>query len=206
MHAPKDCFCEEKIFFMVLDIRPKDEIYLRLMADDVRRSYFIEFLDENRVVVEQTQPIMDNAALMSLIFLTYCPVEKKNQRFGFQARIESITPDHRIIIRQLTPPFICDLRLWPRIHINVLPDMRAFCYDQKIQVVDVSGGGTHLVLRKDDSVSPEVGSLVEIKFIFEKGETTADGKILRLWTDPEGLRHVEVKFIGEPEIRNFIYK
>lgn len=191
---------------MILDIQPKDEIYLRLMENDVRRSYFIKFLDDNRIAVEQTQPAMDSAALMSLIFFTYCPEKQRNQRLGFQARIESITPDHLIFIRQLTPPFICDLRLWPRIHFDVLPKINAFYDDQEIQVIDVSGGGTHLVLRENDSAPPAVGSLVQINFIFETGETTADGKILRLWTDPEGLRHVEVKFIGQPEIRNYIYK
>jgi hypothetical protein len=191
---------------MILDIQPKDEIYLRLMENDVRRAYFVKFLDGNRIAVEQTQPAMDNAAIMSLIFFTYCPEKQKNQRLGFQARIESITPDHLIFIRQLTMPFICDLRLWPRIHFDVLPKINAFYHDQEIQVVDVSGGGTHLVLRENDAAPPAVGSLVQIKFIFEKGETTAAGKILRLWTDPEGLRHVEVKFIGQPEIRNFIYR
>lgn len=191
---------------MFLDIQPKDEIYLRLMENDVRSSHFIKFLEEDLIAVEQTQPAIDNGALMSLIFFTYCPKKQKNQRLGFQARIEDITPDHQIFIRQLTKPFICDLRLWPRIHFNVLPKINAFCNDQEIQVVDVSGGGTHLVLRENDPAPPAVGSLVEIKFIFEEGETTADGKILRLWTDPKGLRHVDVKFIGEPEIRNFIYK
>ncbi len=191
---------------MLSDIRKKDEIQLRLMEDDVRRSHFIEFLDESRIAVEQTQPVLDSSALMSLLFFTYCPVKQKNQRLGFQARIENITSDHRIIIRQLTHPFACDLRLWPRINFIVLPKMRAFCYDQETQIVDVSGGGTHLLLQENDCASPKVGSLVEIKFVFEKGETTADGKILRLWSDSQGLRHVEVKFLGQPEIRNFIYK
>lgn len=191
---------------MDLDIHPKDEIQLRLREEDVRLSYFVKFLDEDRVVVEQTRPFMDNSVLMSLIFFTYCPDKQKNQRLGFQARIESITPDHRIIIRQMTRPFICDLRLWPRVHFDMLPNAQAFCRDKEIQVVDVSGGGTQLVLRPNDSVSPAIGCLVAIKFIFDKGETTADGKILRLWTDSKGSRHVEVKFIGQPEIRDFIYR
>jgi hypothetical protein len=191
---------------MTSAIRPKEEINLRLREDDVRRSSFIEYLNETLVAVEQTKPAIGHAERRSLIFFTYCPEQKEKQRFGFQARIERITPDHRIIIRQLTMPFVCDLRLWPRIRFEVLPQMRAFCEDREIKVIDVSGGGTHLVLRENDDSSPEVGSLVEIKFIFAEGETTADGKILRLWTDPGGLRHVEVKFIGEPEIRNFIYK
>lgn len=191
---------------MLTDIRPQDEVHLRLAADDVRRSVFIKFLDENRIVVEQTQPPMDNSLLMSLIFFTYCPENRKPQRMGFQARIENITPDHLIFIRQLTKPFICDLRLWPRIHFDVLPKIHAFYGDQEIKVINISGGGTHLALNEDDPASPSAGSLVQVKFIFKEGETTADGKILRSWTDQKGLRHVEVKFIGEPEIRDFIYK
>jgi len=191
---------------VILDINPQHEIELRLTANDIRPSHFVKFIDQSLLAIEQTQPVMSKTAIMSLIFFTYCPVKQKKQRLGFQARIESITFDHQIIIRQLTLPFMCDLRLWPRIHFDVLPKINAFYHDQEVQVVDVSGGGTHLMLRKDDSTPPSVGSLVNIKFIFEKGETTANGKILRAWTDSEGLRHVEIKFIGQPEISNFIYK
>jgi len=190
---------------MILDIRPKDEIYLRLTADDVRRSTFVTLLDDDRVVIEQTTPPIDNSALMSLVFFTYCAEKQKNQRLGFQARIERITADQQIFLRQFTKPFVCDLRLWPRVHFDVLPELHAYCGNQEMKVVDISGGGTHLVLRDDDSVSPAVGSFVQVKFIFKKGETTADGKILRSWTDQKGLRHVEVNFLGQPEIRKFIY-
>ena len=190
---------------MILDIRPKDEIYLRLSADDVRRSTFIAPLDDDRVIVEQTDPPIDDSALMSLVFFTYCSERRKNQRLGFQARIENITADQQIFLRQFTKPFVCDLRLWPRVHFDVLPTLHAYCGDQEIKVVDISGGGTHLVLQDDDSVSPAIGSFVQVKFIFENGETTADGKILRSWTDQEGLRHVEVNFLGQQEIRKFIY-
>lgn len=191
---------------MILDIRPNDEIYLRLTADDVRRSNFIKFLDDGRIVVEQTDPPIVNSVLMSLIFFTYCSEKQKNQRLGFQARIENITPDHHIFLRQFTKPFVCDLRLWPRVSFDVLPKIRAFCGDEEIHVVDISGGGTHLVLPESDSSSPAVGSFVQVRFIFEKGETTADGKILRSWTDQQGFRHVEVNFLGQPDIRSFIYK
>ncbi len=191
---------------MLPDLQPKDEIHLRLSADDVRTSHFIKFLDEKRMVVEQPEPAIDSSALMSLIFLTYRPDRKKKQRMGFQARIENVTPDHRVFIRQLTQPFFCDLRLWPRVQFDVLPEMHAYCRNREIKVVDVSGGGTQVVLKQDDPATPAIGSLVQIKFIFDQGETTADGQILRVWIDTNGLRHVEIKFLGEPEIRNFIYK
>lgn len=191
--------------FMISDIRPKDEIYIRLSADDVRRATFIGFLNDGRVAVEQTDPPLDDSALTSLVFFTYCPEKQKSRRLGFQARIESITADRQILLQQLTKPFVCDLRLWPRVQFNVLPKVHAYCGDQEIKVVDLSGGGTHLVLQNDDSASPAIGSFVQVKFIFEKGETTADGKILRAWNDQQGLRHVEVHFLGEPEIRRFIY-
>jgi hypothetical protein len=191
---------------MLTEILLNDEISLRLAADDVRRCRFIKFLDENRIVVEQTDPPVDNSSLMSLIFFTHRPEKDGSGRMGFQARIENITPDNRIFIRQLTKPFFCDLRLWPRVQFDLLPEMQAFCGDREIDVVNISGGGTHIVLHEDDPASPGPGSHVEIKFIFEKGATTADGRILRLWTDQKGLRHVEVKFLGEPEISDFIYR
>jgi len=197
---------KEKTRSMALDIRPTDEVCLRIRENDVRRSHVVKFFNDNRIAVEQTAPLLDNSSLMSLIFFTYCSEKQKNKRLGFQARIENITPDNRIIVRQMTTPFICDLRLWPRVHFDLLPRMDAFCHDRKIQVVDISGGGTHLILRETDDPAPSVGSLVAIKFSFENGETAAEGKILQSWNDSAGLRHISVQFTGQPEIRDFIYR
>lgn len=191
---------------MFPELRANDEVTLRMNINDVRQSHFIKFMDHNRVAVSQTQPPMDSHLLMSLIFFTYCPDKQKKERLGFQARLEEITPDQQIIIRRLTKPFVCDLRLWPRIHFDLLPHAHAYVQNKELHIVDVSVGGTQWVLQESDPASPSVGSLVAIKFIFDQGETTADGKIMNLWTDPEGLRHIEVKFFGEPEIRDFIYK
>jgi len=191
---------------MALDIRPTDEVCLRIRENDVRSSHVIKFLGDRRIAVEQTVPPMDSSALMSLIFFTYCTDKHKDKRLGFQARIENITPDNRIIIRQMTKPFICDLRLWPRVHFDLLPEMRAYSQNKEIQVVDVSGGGTQLVLREKDDSAPAVGSLVKIKFIFENGETSAEGKILQVRIGADGLHHVSIRFLGEPEIRDFIYR
>ena len=191
---------------MILELRPKDDVYLRMREDDVRRSRFLQFLDQNRIAVEQTDPILDESLIRSLIFFTYCPDKPQKERWGFHARIEDQTPDGRIIIKQLSRPFVCDLRLWPRIHFHLLPGSHAFRQDQEIQVINVSGGGTHFVLSREDGGSCEVGSLVQIKFTFETGETTADGRMMRLWTDLEGMRHAEVQFFGHPEIQDFIYR
>ena len=191
---------------MTLDIQPTDEVCLRIRENDVRRSHVVKFLSGNRIVVEQTAPLMENSASMSLIFFTYCTEKQKSKRLGFQARIENITPDNRIVVRQMTMPFICDLRLWPRVHFDVLQQVQAYCHNQEIRIVDISGGGTQLILRDGDDTVPSVGSLVTTRFTFENGETSADGKILKGWTDSDGQRHVSIQFIGKPEIRDFIYR
>lgn len=139
---------------MELDIGPKEEIYLRLDRSDIRRSYFIEFLPDNLLAIEQPDPCIDNSRLMSVIFFTFCPGRQKTSRSGFEARIETITDDYRVFLRRLTQPVPCDLRLYPRIRLDLLPNVQAFCHDREVQVIDLSGGGTHVVLRKDDCASP----------------------------------------------------
>lgn len=191
---------------MIEELLPDVEVSLRLSADDVRSSRIVKFLGDKRIIIDQTDPPIDNSSMMSLIFFTYRPQKNTSDRMCFQARIESITPDNRIFIRQLTKPFVCDLRLWPRVQFDLLPEMQAFYGDHRLDIVNISGGGTHIVLRDDDPVCPEPGCIVKIKFIFDKGLTTAEGRIVRSWSDPKGLRHVEVKFLGDPEISNFIYR
>lgn len=189
---------------MTLDIKPKDKIYLRLAANDVRRSYFIEFLHNDLISIEQTEPPIDNSLLMSVLFFTYCPGGKKTPRFGFEAEIETITPDYRIFLRRLSEPFICDLRLWPRIRLDLRPSIRAFCQDQEFKVVDISVSSAHVMPLGDDCPPYFVGTIIQMKFIFEKSETIADCEILRHWIDVAGKHHIAVQFIGQHDIRNFI--
>lgn len=190
---------------MIPELQIKGEIQLRFAAEDVRRSQVIAFLDKSRLLVEQTRPAIGKTELRSLIILTYLRKRTGHQRFGFQARIENVMPERQVNVRQLSQPFLCDLRLWPRLRSETV-FVRAFCEDREIRVSDVSGGGTHLVLKEGDCASLDVGALVQVRFVFEKGETTTDGKILQRWMDRDGLRHVRMKFFGEPEIRDFLYR
>lgn len=189
---------------MTLDIKPKDKIYLRLAANDVRRSNFIEFLHDSLISIEQTEPPIDNHQLMSVLFFTYCPGGQKTPRIGFEARIENITPDSRIFLRRLSEPFACDLRLWPRIPLDLRPVLRAFCQDQEFKVADISGSSAHVILLGDDRPSYAVGTIVQIKFVSESGETIEDCEIQRNWIDTAGKNHLALEFIGSNEIHNFI--
>ncbi len=190
---------------MIPDLKPKEAIHLRLTGNDVRPSCFIEFLRDDLIAIEQTKPAIDNSLIMSVIFFTYCPDDENGKRLGFEARIETITPDHRIFLRQLSDPFTCDLRLWRRVRLDRIPRVRAFCHDREIQVIDISAGGAHIVLRGDDCDAPASETLVAMKFIFEKGEILMEGKVLRQWTDPAGTRHVAVQFVDPKDIRKMIY-
>jgi hypothetical protein len=190
---------------MIPDLKPEDEIHLRLTGNDVRPSRFIEFLRDNLIATEQTRPAIDNSLLMSSIFFTYRPAAQNGTRLGFEARIETITPDHRIFLRQLSDPFLCDLRLWRRVRLDTIPLARAFYNDLEIQIIDISAGGAHLVLRKEDCDVPAPGTVISIKFIFEKGEVPMDGKVQRQWTDAAGKRHIAVEFIDPGDIRKMIY-
>jgi hypothetical protein len=190
---------------MALEIKPKEKIFLRLAANDVRRSHFIEFLHDNLISIEQTVPPVDNQHLMAVLFFTYCPGGQKKPRFGFEARIETITPDKRIFLRRLSEPFACDLRLWPRIRMDLRPVIYAYCENQEFKIVDISGSSAHFTLpEEEDSPSYKVGTIVQIKFVFESGETFADCEITRHWIDTTGKNHLAVQFIGSNEVNNFI--
>ncbi|MDD4357234.1 MAG: hypothetical protein PHN98_08275 [Smithellaceae bacterium] len=189
---------------MTLEIKPKEIIFLRLAANDVRRSHFIEFLHDNLISIEQTTPPVDNHHLMAILFFTYCPGGQKKPRFGFEARIETITPDKRIFLRRLSEPFACDLRLWPRIRLDLRPVIYAYCQNQEFKIVDISGSSAHFTLPEDDCPSYKVGTIVQIRFVFESGETFADCEITRHWIDTTGKNHLAVQFIGSNEVNDFI--
>lgn len=191
---------------MMPDLKPQDDIHLRLTGNDVRPSCFLEFLRDNLIAIEQTQPVIDNSRLMSVVFMTYCAATEKEKRMGLEARIETITPDYRIFLRQLSDPFTCDLRLWRRVRRDLIPRIHAFCHDQEMQVIDISGGGAHIVLQGDDGSAPASGTIIEMKFVFEKGVVMMQGEVLRQWNDPAGKEHTAVKFIAPKDIQKMIYK
>ena len=137
--------------------------------------------------------------------MTYKAPADNTGRLGFKARIQEITSDYRIILQKLNDPELCDLRAWPRMRLDLLPNVRAFYHDKEIQVIDISGGGTQIILQKNDCTAPEIGTIVNLKFIFEKGEAITDGEILRKWKDHCKRDHVAIKFCGDYNIAQFIY-
>lgn len=191
---------------MIPDLTAQKEIHLRLSGNDIRSARFLEVLQDKLISIEQTAPPLAPSLLMSIVFFTYCPDNEAGKRLGFEARIETITPDHRIFLRQLSDPFPCDLRQWRRVRLDLLPPVRAFCHDREIQVIDLSGGGAHLALHDDDPNQPTIGATVPVKFIFEEGDVLIDAEIIRQWTDPAGMRHLGVQFTDPKDIRKMIYK
>jgi hypothetical protein len=190
---------------MKLGIPRGEEIFLRLEVKDVRKSQFCEILQDNLIAIEQTQPPLDPPHLQHTVLLTYKTHEESPGRLGFDARIEEFTADYRILMRQLSDPAPCDLRVWPRIRLDLFPEIKAFCQDKEIQVIDISGGGTHIIVQKDDCAALEIAMIVKMKFVFEKGEVAVEGKILRTWKDFFQKDHLAIQFQGNNNISQFIY-
>ena len=189
---------------MNLNIPAGEPIFLRFDVSDIRKSQLHEIQSNDLIAIEQPQPPVEKTSLQRIVAVTYKDPQK-NDRFGFEARIEEITDDYRLILRKLSDPAPCNLRVWPRIRLDLLPNVQAFCHDKEIQVIDVSGGGAHIILQKDDYSTPEIGQIVNLKFIFEKGETVMEGEVLRKWQDPCKRDHVAIQFRGDHDITQFIY-
>jgi hypothetical protein len=190
---------------MQLNIPQGEEIFLRLEENDVRKSQIQELLPPELLVIEQTRPPFNESNLNHIVLITYKAPGNKPSRLGFEARIQEITSDYRIILHKLNDPAPCDLRIWPRVRLDLLPNVRAFCHEKEIQVIDISGGGTHIVLRKDDCEIPSIGTTVNMKFIFEKTEIAVDGEVLRKWKDDHQRDHIAIMFTGNNNISHFIY-
>jgi hypothetical protein len=161
-------------------------------------------LPNDIIVIEQTNPPVDNSHLNKIVLLTFNISGGKIGRCGLEARIREITADYRLILQKLNDPAPCDLRVWPRICLDLLPDVRAFCCDREIQLIDISGGGTHIILQNIACAAGE-GSIINLRFIFKKGEVTVEGKILRKWRDTSGRDHCAVQFQGNHDMSQYIY-
>lgn len=193
---------------MQLNIEPGKEILLRLGENDIRKSQIHELLPNDVISIEQTQPPIENVHLNHIVLLTYRSAAEKPGRFGFEARIQEITADNRIILHKLNDPAPCDLRIWPRICFDSLPDIRAYCKEKEIHVIDISCYGTHIILHKDDCEEPEIGAVIKMKFVLKNDELIIEGKILRKWKDSSRRVHVAIEFQGKHKhnISKFIYQ
>ena len=187
------------------NIGNKAEIHLRLEGSDTRKSMIHELLPDDLITIEQTQPPLTAEHLNRIIILTYRDAKDKSLRFGFEAKIKDITPDYLIVLQKIKDPAPCDLRVSPRIRLDLLPNVRAFCHEKEIQVIDISAGGAHVVLRRDECAAPEIGIIVQMNFIFDKGEVSVEGEILRKWNDTSQREHLAIKFSGNSNIGQFIY-
>ncbi|HOW57461.1 MAG TPA: PilZ domain-containing protein [Smithellaceae bacterium] len=188
-----------------VEILPGEILDLRLDKNDVRKTLLNQIIAKDVIATEQTNPSLNNSHLNHIIIVTYKAPGENTGRLGFEARIEKITEDYQVILRRLNEPAPCDLRVWPRVRLDFLPEVRAFCRDREIQVVDISGGGAHIILRNDDCGQTAIGAVVSMKFVFPRGEVNLEGEVLRIWNDSPEKRHVAVKFTGSHNISQFIY-
>lgn len=188
-----------------LNIPVGEEIFLRFDVNDVRQTKLIRIENGELFVIGQTNPPIDSTHLNKIILMTYKNPEGKSGRLGFEARIQTVTSGFGITLYKLNNPAPCDLRVWPRIRLDILPSVQAFCHGKETQVIDISGGGAHVILHADDCSSPEIGTIVSMKFIFEKGTVEVEGKILRKWQDKNLQNHFAIQFQGSYNIKQFIY-
>ncbi len=183
----------------------KQEIYLRLEGNDTRQSRIHKLLPDNLITIEQTKPPLEAQHIKRIILLSYREEGNEIRRVGFEARIRKINPDGLIVLQKMNDPAPCDLRVSPRIRLDLMPSVRAFCHEKEIQIIDMSAGGTHVVLRRDECGAPEIGTIVEMKFIFDKSEILMTGEIRRKWKDASQKDHVAIKFSDSNIISPFIY-
>jgi hypothetical protein len=189
---------------MQLNLSADEEIFVRIDINDVRRSLFCQLLPNDIIVIEQTKPPVNKNHLSKTVLLTFKISGKKIGRCGFEARIREITNDDRIVLQKLNDPAPCDLRVWPRICLDLLPDVRAFCCDKEIQIIDISGGGAHIIAQNIACAASE-GSIINMRFIFNKGEVTVECRIVRKWRDASDRDHLAVQFQGNHNMSQYIY-
>lgn len=190
---------------MRLNIPAGAEIFLRFDVNDIRSSRIYRIEEGDLFTIEQTSPPIETIHLNRIVLLTYKNSGEQNGRLGFETRIQKIVNVVEIILHKLNDPAPCDLRVWPRIRLDLLPSVRAYCHEKEIQVIDISGDGAHVILHEDDCASPEPGAVVNMRFVFEKGEVEIEGKTLRKWQDASLRNHVAIQFQGSYNIRQFIY-
>jgi hypothetical protein len=179
---------------MQLNIEPGKEILLRLGENKIYKSQLHELLPDDFISIEQSQPPIVNVHLNHIVLFTYVLAAEKPGRFGFEARIQEITTDNRIILHKLNDPAPCDLRIWPRICHDSLPDIRAYCKEKETYIMDISCYGTHIILHKDNREEHEIGDVIKIKFVLKNDELVIEGKILRKWKDSSRKVHVAIEF------------
>jgi len=189
---------------MRLNIEPREELCLLLDGNHIHKSQLIQLLPNDYFAIEQTQPLIEKVYLNHIALLTYQSTATKPGRLGFEARIQAFTADSRIILHKLNDPAPCDLRMWPRIPSDLLPDIRAYFQKKESQVIDISSIGTHIILYEGENKN-DIGAIVKMKFIFKNGELDIEGKILRKWTDDYQRNHLAILFPEKNNITKFIY-
>ncbi|OGX18185.1 MAG: hypothetical protein A3K83_04410 [Omnitrophica WOR_2 bacterium RBG_13_44_8b] len=189
---------------MRLNIAPGEEIHLLLDGNKIRQSKIYQLLSNDFFSIEQTQPIIEKDYLNKILLLTYLTPKERPGRFGFEARIQAVTSDARIILHKLNDPAPCDLRTCPRISHNLLPNIRAYCQEKESQVIDISSIGVHIILYEGEE-EYDIDAVIKMKFIFENGKIDIEGKILRKWKDNYQRNHLAISFSDNNNISQFIY-
>jgi len=182
-------------------LRPEKTVDLVFNPGTIRRTSVLDIAG-NRIVLSNKILSLKALNLPQAALLTYLTEEAPSERYGFDIMMTSFSSDH-VFLEKNIPAIVAfrissarkmDLRSFPRIKIDGLS---VFFGSEELNIIDISAGGAHLILRKKCFENVKAGETILLRLEKKEDTMIREAKILRHWRVGGllGQGRIAVKFL-----------
>jgi len=191
------------------EIRPGLSIDVVISTDfsreltDVRRAIIYETLEDNRIIISQTNPPLTRFYINKGVTVTFFIREQgKPMRAGYfgkvvdllQYRLQSGETVHAPVITLKTGRDLFDLRMHFRVRPTSDSNMRLYYSGEPVPIIDISIGGLRFSHLKKWKVSP--GDVLKVIVEIERERFPTELKVLRVWSTSATRRQEEIEYVS----------
>lgn len=182
-------------------LSPEKTVDLVLNPGTIRRTCVLDIAGD-RIVLSNKKMSLNAWNLPYPAILTYLPEEAPSVRYGFDIMMTSLSDNYvftekiipAVIALRISPARQMDLRSFPRIKVDGLS---VFFGREELNILDISAGGAHLILRKRGVEDVSAGTTILLRLERREDIMIREAKILRHWRGRGrgGFDHLAVKFL-----------
>lgn len=173
-----------------------------VLSETIVKPSFIQDMNEDRIVLLQTIPPLNERHLDREILITYVVRKDTSTRFGFRARVIKLCEGYMTVGRGF-PAIVtvrtsesspCELRRHQR--ATLPPRVELWLGQEKLDVVDISPGGSHVV-RNPGYDRLDICDVVTLTVRNGSGCIERRAQLIRRWHTKGrgGPEHLALKFL-----------
>jgi len=176
---------------------------------DVRRSLIYDILEEERIILSQTNPPLTSRNIGNKVAVTYLVKETDYlTRYGFYGKIVELIKDYKlsssepvvaIVVERETDPVKFNIRMHFRVKPGKDNGLIFSIEGNNVNIIDISIGGARITCPRNFNIDPR--TIVRGVLSIDGKSFDIEARVLRVWEIPtlqqiDGLKFSAMQFLN----------